>query len=86
MASDFINTTDAPGCRETVENGVNGFLVPVKDVEKLVEAMIYFISRPDTLQVMGAASRHIAEKKYDVHSVNKVMLKEMKVVSRVDKI
>lgn len=79
-----IITTDAPGCRETVENGVNGFLVPVKNVEKLVEAMIHFISRPDTLQVMGAASRHIAEKKYNVHSVNEVMLKEMKVVSRVD--
>lgn len=79
-----VITTDAPGCRETVENGVNGFLVPVKSVEKLVEAMTYFISHPDTLKVMGAASRHIAEKKYDVHSVNEVMLKEMKVVSRVD--
>ena len=77
-----IITTDAPGCRETVQDGVNGLLVPVKSVEKLAEAMLFFVSQPEAMDAMGAASREIAEKKYDVHSVNKVMLEEMKVVSR----
>ena len=77
-----IITTDAPGCRETVINGVNGFLVPVKDVKKLAEAMEYFVLQPEAMEAMGAASREIAVSKYDVHSVNKVMLREMKVMSR----
>ena len=77
-----IITTDAPGCRETVINGVNGFLVPVKDVKKLAEALKYFVLQPEAMEAMGAASREIAVGKYDVHSVNKVMLREMKVMSR----
>src|SRR5699024_9821126 len=38
-----IITTDVPGCRETVVNGVNGFLVPKWNPEALAEKMIYFI-------------------------------------------
>ena len=32
-----IITTDAPGCRETVVDGENGYLIPVKDVDALCE-------------------------------------------------
>ena len=38
-----IITTDVPGCRETVENGKNGFLVNVKDPQSAAEAMIKLI-------------------------------------------
>ena len=38
-----IITTDAPGCRETVVDGHNGFLVPIKSVEALVQAMLKFV-------------------------------------------
>ena len=72
-----IITTDAPGCRETVVDGENGFLVPVKSVDELTKAMIRFIEEPGLFAKMGARSREIAEDKYDVHKVNKVMLREM---------
>jgi glycosyltransferase involved in cell wall biosynthesis len=72
-----IVTTDAPGCRETVVNGENGFLVPKQDVEALVQAMRRFIDTPLLQQTMGARSRQIAEDKYDVHKVNAVMLAGM---------
>lgn len=72
-----IITTDAPGCRETVIEGDNGFLVPVKSVDALVEAMQRFIDNPDLAAKMGQRSREIAKDKYDVHKVNAVMLREM---------
>lgn len=72
-----IITTDAPGCRETVIDGDNGFLVPIKDVKQLAIAMLKFIEKPELLQSMGNRSRAIAEEKYDVHIVNKQMLKGM---------
>ncbi|WP_062810831.1 glycosyltransferase family 4 protein [Alcanivorax sp. NBRC 102028] len=72
-----VITTDAPGCRETVVNGVNGFLVPVQDVSALEDSMIKLIENPDQVAAMGERSRQIAEEKYDVHRVNAVMLREM---------
>jgi len=72
-----IITTQTPGCRETVLDGENGYLVPVKDVDALVDAMSRMIERPQQIIVMGAQSRAIAEEKYDVHKVNAVMLKKM---------
>lgn len=53
-----IITTDTPGCRETVENGLNGLLIPIKNIEALVEAMEKMYALPfDTLTNMGQASR-----------------------------
>lgn len=72
-----IITTDAPGCRETVIDGYNGFLVPVKSVDGLVKAMQEFILNPELISTMGKASRKIAEDKFDVHSVNNIMMNEM---------
>jgi len=72
-----IITTDAPGCRETVLNGINGFLVPVKNSALLANAMERFILEPDLICEMGIKSREIAQKKYDVRKINKVILKTM---------
>jgi glycosyltransferase involved in cell wall biosynthesis len=88
-----VITTDAPGCRETVlltangrnqrknddnvMEGENGFLVPIKNVDALVEAMERFIKNPKLIVSMGKRSREIAEQKYDVHRVNEVILKNM---------
>ena len=72
-----IVTTDAPGCRETVEHGENGFLVPVRDADALVEAMVRFVEEPSLIQAMGRRSRQIAEQKYDVYEVNNVILRTM---------
>ena len=50
-----IITTDAPGCRETVTDGDNGFLVEVKSVESLVKAMEKLILQPELIAKMEAA-------------------------------
>lgn len=72
-----IITTDAPGCRETVMDGVNGWLVPVRSADALAVAMQRFLDEPELAARMGIRSRDIAETKYDVHKVNAVMLREM---------
>lgn len=72
-----VITADSPGCRETVVDGENGFLVSVKSIEELAQAMLRFVNSPDLVQRMGARSRQIAEEKFDVHKVNATMLKEM---------
>lgn len=72
-----IITTDAPGCRETVTDGDNGFLVEVKSVESLVKAMEKLILQPELIAKMGSRSREIALHKYDVHQVNTHMMQEM---------
>jgi glycosyltransferase involved in cell wall biosynthesis len=72
-----IITTDAPGCRETVVHGENGFLIPVQDPKALAQAMRCFIHEPELQQSMGARSRQIAEEKYDVNKVNAVILAGM---------
>jgi glycosyltransferase involved in cell wall biosynthesis len=77
-----IITTDAPGCRETVVAGENGYLVPVGSVDGLLAAMERFIDRPEQAVAMGARSRAIAERKYDVNKVNGIMLSEMGLLTR----
>lgn len=72
-----IVTTDAPGCRETVEEGVNGFMVPVKDVDSIVTAMLRFVHEPELVVKMGKQSRLIAEAKFDSKKVASDMLKLM---------
>ncbi len=72
-----IVTTDAPGCRETVVDGVNGFLVPVRDAAALEHAMERFILQPDRAERMGAESLRLAREKYDAHKVNAVIMEAM---------
>jgi glycosyltransferase involved in cell wall biosynthesis len=71
-------TTDAPGCRETVVHGVNGYLVPVRDAEALAQALERFIQEPELVGQMGGESRRIVADKYDVHKVNRVILETMR--------
>lgn len=72
-----VITTDAPGCRETVVDSHNGYLVPVKDVDALAAAMEKFITDPDLITNMGSAARQVAMDKFDVNAVNQMMLTEM---------
>lgn len=72
-----VVTTDAPGCRDTVEEGVNGFMVPVRDPEALAEAMRRFIEQPELIGRMGAESRRLAEERFNVHQINSVILKTL---------
>lgn len=72
-----IVTTDAPGCRECVVDGYNGFLVPVESSIELYNAMIKLIESPELRSTMGDASRQIAESKYDVNIVVKDIIDEI---------
>ena len=72
-----IITTDTPGCRETVVAGQNGYLVPPRDAEALAAAMLEFIKQPDLIETMGEASRALAEQRFDVASINRMILCNM---------
>ncbi|MEM7023238.1 MAG: glycosyltransferase, partial [Pseudomonadota bacterium] len=75
-----IITSDAPGCRETVIEGRNGFLVPVRDTGALRDAMERFLQNPDLAATMGEQSRAMAEQRFDVNRVNACMLEAMSLV------
>ena len=72
-----VITTDAPGCRETVIDGLNGYLVPVADVDTLAKRMIDMVENKDDVAWMANNSRNFAVSRYDVHKVNKVIVQEM---------
>jgi len=69
-----IVTTDTYGCRDTVEEGVNGHLVPIRAWEPLVEAMEHFLAGRSDSAAMGAASLERARRLFDVDGVNRDML------------
>jgi len=74
-----IITTDAPGCRDTVVNSFNGYIVEKKNVSQLVNKMEFFIKHPDQIEVMGRNSRELVVEKFDVIKVNKTMMDAMEI-------
>ena len=69
-----IITTDVPGCRETVVDSVNGFLVEKWNPQALAEKMIYFIEHPEQIEKMGIESYKMAQERFDADKVNKRLL------------
>lgn len=72
-----VITCDSPGCRETVVDGLNGFLVPVGDVESLHARMAQLADDPDLRTRMADESLAIARKKFDVNAVNLVLMRHL---------
>ena len=64
-----VITTDVPGCRDTVEPGRNGLLVPPRDAQALAAAILELADDPARAARMGQESRKIAEEKYEVRKV-----------------
>lgn len=64
-----IVTCDSVGCRDAVEEGVNGFKVPPQSPEKLAEKLELLLNDREMREGMGEASRQKAEKEYDVRKV-----------------
>ncbi len=62
-------TTDAPGCRDAVQDGVNGLLVPIRNHKRLAEALAKLIAEPELRRTMGRAGRSIAEKHFSQEQV-----------------
>ncbi|OZV68538.1 glycosyltransferase family 4 protein [Winogradskyella aurantia] len=69
-----IITTDSVGCRESVKEGVNGFLIEPQNLEALVKSMEYFITNPERIKEMGANSRKYAEERFDVNIINQDLI------------
>ena len=64
-----IVTTDMPGCREVVKEGVNGFLVPKEDAEQLAAALKKLINDPVLCKTMGDNGRKMIEAEFSVQQV-----------------
>lgn len=74
-----VVTTDAPGCRDTVIDGVNGYLVPIKNVDALENAVNKILDNQILAERFGTESRKIAEEKFDVKKVNESIMKIMSI-------
>ena len=75
-----IVTTDSIGCKDVVDDGVNGFLVPVKDSEALAQKLRILIKDKELRVRMGKAAREKAEQEF---SIEKVIEKHLEIYSRL---
>ena len=64
-----IVTTDVPGCRDVVEDGVSGLIVPVRDVAALADAIEKLLASPELRRTCGLAGRRKAEAEFGVKAV-----------------
>ena len=74
-----IITSDAPGCRETVKDGKNGFLVPIKNQKKLAEKMIYLYEHQELIEKMALRGRQMVEELFDVKKINNKIVSTMNI-------
>ena len=72
-----ILTTNTSGCRETVIDGQNGWLVPKADADALAHRMRWFLKNSDQLEKMGQCSRKIAQNRFEVELINRKMLRHL---------
>jgi glycosyltransferase involved in cell wall biosynthesis len=70
-----IITTDVRGCRQVVDHGRNGLIVPVRDDVRLAEAMRHLAAKPELRNEMSAASRAKAEAEFDERRVVELVLR-----------
>ncbi|MCP4442330.1 MAG: glycosyltransferase family 4 protein [Aureispira sp.] len=81
MAKPLI-TTDTAGCRETVKDGVNGYIVPIKDREALVEAMQRMLNLSlNEREKMGQEGRKMAIEEFDEQAIIQRYFDEIKKLS-----
>ena len=70
-----IVTTDSVGCRDTVVDGYNGFIVGLRDPAQLATALKMLIDDPVLRRKMGRNAREFAERKFDIRDVVNVHLR-----------
>ena len=77
-----IITTDRPGCREIIDDNINGFIVKLQDKQDCIEKVEKFINLPyDIKKAMGEAARKKVEKEFDRQIVVNVYLEEIRALS-----
>ena len=70
--------TDRSGCRETVDDGVNGYVIPVKDGPALTEALERFLRLTwEERRDMGLAGRAKMEREFDRQTVVDMVMREL---------
>lgn len=69
-----VVTTDSPGCREIVRDGVNGILVPVRDSSAVVQALKKLIESPELRTKMGKSGRELVVREFSLDKVNRETL------------
>ncbi|MBY2928769.1 glycosyltransferase family 4 protein [Sphingomonadales bacterium 56] len=72
-----VITTDMPGCREPIREGLNGFTVAPRDAGALADAMMRICAQPDLAGRLGSAARETVEERYSVEMVNALLLSTM---------
>lgn len=72
-----VITSNGVGCRDTVIDGYNGFLVPVGDYEQMAEKVMWCIEHPEESEQMGKNARSFAEENFDQEKINEKILSEI---------
>ncbi len=73
-----VIVTDNIGCRDTVKNGYNGYMVSKENaIEELSEKIIWFLENPEQIAIMGKSSREFAEEHFDSKKINEKIIEIM---------
>jgi glycosyltransferase involved in cell wall biosynthesis len=76
-----VVTTDVPGCRDAIESGVTGLLVPSRDAAELAKAIALLLDNPARCAAIGLAGRRLAESEFDV---SKVVERHLRIYARLE--
>ena len=72
-----IITTDVNGCRDTVLDGYNGFIIPRGDSEKMAEKVMWCLEHPMDTERMGENARKYAEENFDEKKINERIIETL---------
>lgn len=64
-----VITTDVPGCRDAIEPGATGLLVPPRNAKALAAAIEQLLGSPELLDKMGRAGRDLAEREFSIDKI-----------------
>lgn len=64
-----VVTCDTPGCRDAIDAGRTGLLVPVRDSMRLAGAIEYLLANEDVCEQMGREARVLAERSFSIYAV-----------------
>lgn len=76
-----VVTTDVPGCRDAIDPGKSGLLVPVKDVKALADAIQRLLEDPELLESMGRAGRDLAEREF---AIDKIVAAQLEIYKELE--